>query len=63
MTDELEAPSEYSVFKNLLNRIMEVPHSEIVKREAEYQKQSALKPNRSGPKPKRKRGVSRAPAV
>jgi len=47
--------SEYAAFKGLLNRIMAVPHSEIVKREAAYQKQSLLNPSRPGPKPKRKR--------
>jgi hypothetical protein len=50
-------------FKGLLNRLMAVPHSEIVKREAKYQKQSALNPKRRGPKPKRKRGAGRVPAV
>jgi len=55
--------SEYDTFKALLNRIMAVPHSEIVKREAAYQKQSALNPNKRGPKPKQKRGASRVPAV
>jgi hypothetical protein len=47
--------SEYAAFKNLLNRIVGVPHAEIVKRETAYQKQSALNPSRPGPKPKRKR--------
>jgi hypothetical protein len=57
------ATTEYDNFKSLLNRIMAVPHSEIAKREAKYQKQVALNPNRRGPKPKQKRGASRAPAV
>ena len=55
--------SEYDTFKGLLNRLMAVPHSEIVKREAEYKKQSDLNPNKRGPKPKRKRGAGRVPAV
>jgi len=54
--------SEYDAFKGLLNRIMAVPHSVIVKREAAYRKQSALNPSRPGPKPKRKR-ASRARSV
>jgi len=54
--------TEYDTFKALLNRVMAVPHSVIVEREAEYKKQSALNPNRRGPKPKRKR-ASRAPRV
>ena len=56
-------PSEYDAFKGLLNRIMAVPHSDIMKREAAYQMQVALNPNKRGPKPKRKRGAGRVPAV
>jgi len=55
--------TEYDAFKGLLNRIMAVPHSELVKREAAYQKQVALNPNKRGPKPKRKRGAGRVPAA
>jgi hypothetical protein len=54
--------SEYKAFKGLLNRLMEVPHAEFVRREAEYKKWSALNPSKPGPKPKRKRGVGRVPA-
>ncbi len=54
---------EYDAFKGLLNRLMAVPHSEIVKREAKYKKQSDLNPNKRGPKPKRKRGAGRVLAV
>jgi hypothetical protein len=46
--------AEYERFKNLLTRVLSVPHSEIVKREAEYRRQSKLNPKRRGPKPKRK---------
>ncbi len=53
------ATSEYDAFKGLLNRLMAVPHSEIVKREAEYKRQAALNPNKPGPKPKRKRAFQR----
>jgi hypothetical protein len=60
---EPETETEFAAFKGLLGRIMAVPHSEIVKREAAYQKQAALNPNRRGPKPKRKRGAGRVPAV
>jgi hypothetical protein len=47
--------TEYDAFKGLLSRIMTVPHSVIVKREAEYKRQSTLNPSKPGPKPKRKR--------
>jgi hypothetical protein len=53
---------EYAAFKGLLNRIMAVPHSVIAEREAEYKRQSALNPNRPGPKPKRKRASRVRPA-
>ena len=56
-------PSEYDNFKALLGRIMTVPHTEIELREAAYKKQSALNPSKPGPKPKRKRGAGRVPAV
>ena len=52
---EPKTSPEYAAFKALLGRIIAVPHSEIVKREAEYQRQSLLNPNRPGPKPKKKR--------
>jgi hypothetical protein len=45
---------EYDRFKALLNRVLSVPRSVIADREAEYQRQSKLKPVRRGPKPERK---------
>jgi hypothetical protein len=59
---ESETSPEYDAFKVLLNRIIAVPHSEIVKRETEYKRQSLLNPNRPGPKPKRKRAGRVRPA-
>jgi hypothetical protein len=49
-----ETSAEYDSFKGLLNRIMAVPHSEIVKRETEYKKRSDLNPKKRGPKTGRK---------
>jgi hypothetical protein len=60
---ESEPSSEYGAFKGLLNRLMAVPHEEMARREAQYKKQSAINPSKPGPKPKRKRGAGRAPAV
>jgi hypothetical protein len=45
-------PTEYRAFKALLSRILSVPHSEIIRREAEYKEQAALNPHRRGPKRK-----------
>ena len=54
---------EYDTFKALLNRMVSVPREEIQRREADYQKQIALNPNKRGPKPKRKRGVGHVPVA
>jgi hypothetical protein len=51
---EPEPNEGYENFKALLGQLLSVPHSVIVEREAEYQQQSKLNPNRRGPKPKRK---------
>lgn len=59
ISDELAAqytePDQAERFDKALRQILSVPHSVIVEREAKYKKQSALNPNRRGPKPKRKR--------
>lgn len=44
--------SERAAFDNLVDRVLAVPHSEIVRREKEYQDQQAQKPKRPGPKRK-----------
>jgi hypothetical protein len=59
---ESESSAEYKSFKGLLNRLMAMPREELVRREVNYKKQTALNPSKPGPKPKRKRGVGRAPA-
>ena len=38
-------------FDYLVRKILSVPHEEIMRREAEYKRQSAENPNRRGPKP------------
>jgi hypothetical protein len=59
---EPQTSAEYDRFKALLNRVITVPREVIQEREARYQRESALNPNRRGPKPKQKRG-RRAPAA
>ena len=49
---------EFDTFTRTVERILSVPKSEILRREAEYQRQAAKNPNRRGPKPK-KRSVGR----
>jgi hypothetical protein len=44
--------SEFGAFTQTVERILSVPKAEILRREAEYQRQAAKNPNRRGPKPK-----------
>jgi hypothetical protein len=44
--------AEYNVFTNAVERLMSVPKTEILRREAEYRKQVALNPRKRGPKRK-----------
>jgi hypothetical protein len=44
--------SEREAFDNLVDRVLTVPHTEVVRREKEYQKQAAQNPKRRGPKRK-----------
>jgi hypothetical protein len=41
-------------FDAIVRKVLSVPHEEIMRREAEYRRQSALNPNRRGPKRKTK---------
>jgi hypothetical protein len=45
---------DFDAFSNLVKRVLSVPKAEILRREAEYQKQAALNPKRRGPKRKPK---------
>jgi len=60
---EAATSPEYDAFKVLLNRIASVPRAVLQQREADYKKRSVLNPSKPGPKPKRKRGAGRVPAV
>lgn len=50
--------SGYEAFTRLVDRVLAVPHAEILRREAEYKKQSAMNPKRRGPKRKVKPAAS-----
>ena len=48
-----EGPEALRRFNAAMGKILSVSKEEIVRRESEYKKQSALNPNKRGPKPKR----------
>jgi hypothetical protein len=50
----VEGPTALERFKTAMRKIIAVPHSEIMRREREYKRQSILNPRKRGPKPKQK---------
>ena len=63
-TEMIEGPEAFERFKNAMKTVLSVPHSEIKQRIEEQRKQSALNPNRRGPKRKNvKPSASPVPAA
>ncbi|HKV54892.1 MAG TPA: hypothetical protein VJN94_09635 [Candidatus Binataceae bacterium] len=58
-----EGPQATARFKTTMRAILAVPHAEVLQREEEYRKQSALNPRKRGPKRKVKPSAGRAPAA
>jgi len=58
-TEMIEGNEAFERFDETMRAIIAVPHSVIVKREAEYKKQAALNPHKRGPKKKGKASASR----
>lgn len=56
-TEYAEGTEAATRFDAIVRKVLAVPHAEIMRREAEYRRQSALNPNRRGPKPKIKPSV------
>jgi hypothetical protein len=52
--------AEFRAFNNLVGRVLAVPSSVIKQRVEEHRRQSALNPNRPGPKPKQKAAMPSA---
>lgn len=50
--DPTESTEVARRFDALVRKVLSVPHEEIMRREAEYKRQSAMNPHRRGPKPK-----------
>ncbi len=48
----VEGPEAAARFDTLVRKVLSVSHEEIMRREAEYKRQSAANPHRRGPKPK-----------
>lgn len=57
-----EGPEAFMRFDATMKKLLAVPHSVLLQREAEYKKQAALNPRKRGPKPKQK-SSSHDPAV
>jgi hypothetical protein len=57
----VKSSPEFDAFSSLVSRVISVPKTEILRREAEYQKQAALNPKRRGRKPKIKPSASPVP--
>jgi hypothetical protein len=52
--DTIEGLDAARRFDALVRKVLSVPHEEIMRRKAEYKRQSKLSPHRRGPKPKLK---------
>jgi hypothetical protein len=48
----IEGPQAADRFNAAMKTILSVPRAELLRREAEYKKQSMLNPRKRGPKPK-----------
>lgn len=59
----IEGPEASDRFIEAMKKIIAVPRAEILRREAEYQKQVALNPRKRGPKRKVKPSASPVPDV
>jgi hypothetical protein len=57
----IEGPEAVARFTSAVKMILSVPHSEIMRREAEYKKKAALNPRKRGPKPKVKQSIPNHP--
>jgi hypothetical protein len=53
MESKAKTSEEFDRFTALVDQVLAVPHSEIQKRQEEYQRQSKANPKRRGPKSKK----------
>jgi hypothetical protein len=59
----MKSNPEYETFTSFVDKVLSVPRSEMLRREAEYKKQVKANPNRRGPKRKIKPSSSPDPAA
>ncbi len=52
MENDAKTSEEYNRFTDLVDQVLAVPHSELQKRQEEYQRESEANPKRRGPKHK-----------
>jgi hypothetical protein len=52
MADKPKTSEEYDRFTALVDQVIAVPRSEVLKREEEYRREQEVNPKRRGPKPK-----------
>jgi len=52
MPNQTKPESEFDAFTRVVDKVLSVPKSEILRREAEYRKQADLNPRKRGPKRK-----------
>jgi len=50
--DPIRRTEAFTRFESAMRKILSVPKDELLRREAEYKKQSDANPNKRGPKPK-----------
>ena len=62
-TEMIEGPEAYARFDSAMSKLLAVPRSELLRREAEYRKHAEQNPNKRGPKRKAKPSASADPAV
>lgn len=52
MSNQRKPESEFDAFTRVVDKVLSVPKTEILRREAEYQKQAEMNPRKRGPKRK-----------
>jgi hypothetical protein len=57
--EPIEGPEAAARFDALVRQVLSVPHAEIMRREAEYKRQSDANPHKRGPKTQKSANDSR----